>query len=33
VFLIEGDGTIAARWDNVATAQEIEPYLRDLPKL
>lgn len=31
VFLIGADGRIAARWDNVATRAEIEPFLRDLP--
>jgi hypothetical protein len=31
VFLIGADGRIAARWDNVATREEIEPLLRDLP--
>lgn len=31
VFLIGDDGRIAARWDNVATRGEIEPFLRDLP--
>jgi hypothetical protein len=31
VFLIGADGRIVARWDNVATRQEIEPYLQDLP--
>ncbi|MGH2677683.1 MAG: TlpA family protein disulfide reductase [Actinomycetota bacterium] len=31
VFLIDVDGRIVARWDNVATRQEIEPLLRDLP--
>jgi hypothetical protein len=33
VFFIDAEGTIAARWDNVATREEIEPYLRDLPPL
>jgi hypothetical protein len=33
VFLIDADGVIAARWDNVATRQEIEPHLQDLPPL
>jgi hypothetical protein len=33
VFLIGADGKIAARWDNVATRAEIEPFLRDLPPL
>lgn len=33
VFLIGGDGIILARWDNVATRAEIEPFLRDLPPL
>ncbi|MGQ0678231.1 MAG: TlpA family protein disulfide reductase [Actinomycetota bacterium] len=28
VFLIDKDGKIAARWDNVATRQEIEPLLQ-----
>ena len=31
VFLIGADGRVAARWDNVATRQEIEPLLQDLP--
>jgi hypothetical protein len=31
VFLIGSDGRIVARWDNVATRQEIEPFLQDLP--
>lgn len=31
VFLIGADGTIAARWDNVAARAEIEPLLRQLP--
>ncbi|MGH2663105.1 MAG: hypothetical protein ACRDH8_09955 [Actinomycetota bacterium] len=31
VFLIGADGRIAARWDNVAARQEIEPLLQDLP--
>lgn len=30
VFLIGGDGKIVARWDNVATRQEIEPALQSL---
>jgi hypothetical protein len=30
VFLIGADGRIVARWDNVATRSEIEPFLRDL---
>lgn len=33
VFFIDADGAIAARWDNVATRQEIELHLRDLPPL
>lgn len=33
VFLIDGDGRIAARWDNVATRAEIEAELEKLPKL
>ena len=33
VYLIGADGRIAARWDNVATAQEIEPVLQELPPL
>ena len=33
VFLIGADGRVAARWDNVATPQEIEPLLQDLPSL
>jgi hypothetical protein len=32
VYLIGADGRIAARWDNVATRQEIEPLLRRLPR-
>jgi hypothetical protein len=32
VYLIGADGRIEARWDNVATRQEIEPYLRRLPR-
>mgnify|MGYP006172075233 CR=1 FL=1 len=32
VFLIGADGRIEARWDNVATPEEIEPYLDELPK-
>ena len=31
VFLVDGDGVIRGRWDNVATPGEIEPFLRDLP--
>jgi len=31
VFLIGADGKIMARWDNVATAGEIEPLLQALP--
>jgi hypothetical protein len=30
VFLIGEDGRILARWDNVATRQEIEPWLKRL---
>ena len=33
VFLIGADGRIEARWDNVATPAEIEPYLKKLPRL
>lgn len=33
VYLVGADGTIKARWDNVATREEIEPFLKDLPKL
>lgn len=33
VFLIGADGKIAGRWDNVATAGEIEPSLQQLPRL
>lgn len=32
VYLIDGSGTIAARWDNVATRSEIEIELDKLPK-
>ena len=31
VFLIGSDGRIVERWDNVATRQEIEPLLQELP--
>ncbi len=31
VYLIDADGKITTRWDNVATAEEIEPYLEELP--
>ena len=31
VFLIGADGKIVARWDNVSTRSEIEPYLQKLP--
>jgi hypothetical protein len=31
VFLIGSDGKIAARWDNVVTAAEVEPALQGLP--
>jgi hypothetical protein len=30
VFLIGSDGRVAARWDNVATRSEIEPWLKKL---
>lgn len=33
VYLIDGDGTIAERWDNVATRAEVETALKKLPKL
>lgn len=33
VFLVDADGRVAARWDNVATPQEIEPLLQDLPPI
>ncbi len=33
VFLVGADGRVVARWDNVATRQEIEPFLQDLPPL
>jgi hypothetical protein len=32
LFLIGTDGKIMARWDNVATRTEIEPFLDELPK-
>lgn len=32
VFLIGSDGKIVARWDNVAVREEIEPFLKKLPK-
>jgi hypothetical protein len=31
IFLIGSDGRIVARWDNVATPEEIEPLLKELP--
>ncbi|HEX2259833.1 MAG TPA: hypothetical protein VHJ40_08840 [Actinomycetota bacterium] len=31
IFLIGSDGKISARWDNVATRQEVEPALQALP--
>lgn len=31
LFLIGSDGKIIARWDNVATRQEVEPALQSLP--
>jgi hypothetical protein len=31
LFLIGADGRIVARWDNVATPEEIEPLLEELP--
>lgn len=31
VFLVDADGKIVARWDNVSTKQEIEPALQALP--
>ena len=31
IFLIGSDGRIVARWDNVATPEEIEPFLKQLP--
>lgn len=33
VFLVGADGRVVQRWDNVATRQEIEPLLQDLPPL
>lgn len=33
VYLIGADGEIEARWDNVATAEELESYLTKLPPL
>ncbi|MGH2711945.1 MAG: hypothetical protein ACRDH9_12165 [Actinomycetota bacterium] len=33
VFLVGADGRVVERWDNVATRQDIEPYLQDLPLL
>lgn len=33
VFLVGANGKIVARWDNVATAGEISPYLRKLPPM
>ncbi|MGH2807238.1 MAG: hypothetical protein ACRDKT_08180 [Actinomycetota bacterium] len=31
IFLIGADGKIVQRWDNVATREEIEPFLKKLP--
>lgn len=31
IFLVGADGRVIARWDNVATPQEVEPFLDDLP--
>ena len=33
VFFIDSKGIVRARWDNVATEEEIEPYLKKLPRL
>ena len=33
IYLIDAKGKIAARWDNVASRQEIEPLLKKLPSL
>jgi hypothetical protein len=33
IFLIDAEGRIEARWDNVATRAEIEPLLKKLPSL
>ena len=33
IFLIDGDGRIVARYDNVATREEIEPFLKALPAI
>jgi hypothetical protein len=33
VFLVGADGRVAERWDNVATRQEIEPFLQGLPPI
>ena len=33
VFVIGGDGTIVARFDNVVTREELEPLLRPLPPI
>lgn len=33
IYLIDSTGKIAARWDNVATREEIEPLLKKLPRL
>lgn len=32
IFLIDAEGRVAARWDNVATPAEIEPFLKELPR-
>jgi len=33
VFFIDGEGVIRGRWDNVATRQEVEQHLQDLPPM
>lgn len=33
VFFVDGEGVIRGRWDNVATREEIEPFLEDLPSM
>lgn len=33
VYFVDAKGRIAARWDNVATRAEIEPWLKELPRL
>ncbi|HEX6263500.1 MAG TPA: hypothetical protein VF097_11705 [Actinomycetota bacterium] len=33
VFFVDAEGVIRGRWDNVATREEVEAFLRDLPPM